>query len=244
MVSLFIPVSLILGAAVWVNSEKKGAARRLMFSMAPSITMFFAIGLFFVLNPSMGNEVLSSFKAAYSPLFSELLGLSLDMTDVIFSVMVELTLSLALCFVLINFAVVVFLYEAASNRYNEEFDRKVSLFHLPENLVFAFLACWALVLVKRFVSFPLPFSLIVNNACFVITAFYAFQGFAIAYFNIRKRKATLRATRFFGVLFLFTLLLPGVNIIICLALPLLGVAENWIRLRKREEGVFKNENYS
>lgn len=244
MVSLFIPVSLILSAVVWVNSEDKDAVKRLMLSMLPSIAMFFAIGLWFLLSPDTAAAVVEAFKATYSALVSQLLDFSPEFMDAVFSILVELTLSLALCMVFVNVAVVTFLAEAASHRFDSGFDERISLFKLPDNLIYAFLASWALILVKRFVDFPFSASLVVNNACFVITAFYALQGFAIAYFNLRKRRRSLASTRFFAFLFIFTLFLPVVNIIICLGMPLLGVAETWLNLRKRDEGVFINENYS
>ncbi len=237
-VSLFIPVSLILSAVVWVNSERMDTLKRLMLSILPSIVMFFAIGLWFLLSPSTADSVMEAFKVTYSALMAELLSFSPELMDAIFSILVELTLSMVICLVLLNVVVVTFLAEAASHRFMAYFDERISLFKLPDNLIFAFLASWALILVKRFVDFPYAASILVNNACFVITLLYAMQGFAIAYFNLRKRKSTLSSARFFSFLLLFTLLLPVLNIIICLGMPLLGVVETWLNLRKREEGVF------
>ncbi len=239
LVSLFIPFSLILGALVYVNAKRGMPVRSILYSSVPAFAMFFAIGIIFTLAPDLAAGVYNSYKAPVTQMLDELFGsLGID-SSVLFAATTSVILSTVIALVTVVNAVIFFLYEAADCRFSESFDIKISHLAVPSSFVYAFLGLWALMLVKYFVDLPTLPALLINNAAFVCTALYAAQGFAIIYFNLRKRGVRMRATRVFGFFVIIMLLLPGLNFIILLALPILGVLETWITLRKNEEeGVF------
>jgi len=60
---------------------------------------------------------------------------------------------------------------------------------------------------------------------------YALQGISLVASVMQKRNPQASASRVF-VLAILLLLIPGVNLIPLLALPLAGVSETWIKYRK------------
>lgn len=243
-VSLFVPASLISGAVIWVHRKRNELVWDLLLTIVPSLVMFFAIEVWFLLSPETAGAVYSSFESVYAAVVGDIFSsMGASFSDV-FYILLILVLSLTAGSILLNLALIIFFFEAGAHHYSADFDLRTSLFRVPEGFIYAFLGLWALMLLKRFVTFPPSVSLIVNNLAVVSAVVYAMQGYAIVYFNLRKRGMRMRSTRFFGLVFMIMLLLPGVNVLLTFALPILGVCENWVVLRKLEEGVFKDENYS
>ena len=234
VVSLFVPVSLILGACIWVHRKRENVVLDLLMTTIPSLVMFFAIEVWFVLAPSLANAVYASFESVYSDLVGELFS-SLGVTfSTLFSLLSMMVLSITVASVFLNLVLVLFFYEAGSHHFSEDFDNKVATFKVGENFIYCFLLLWVLMLLKAFIAFPVSLTLAINNLALLATVFYAMQGYAIIYFNLRKRGMRFRSTRFFGLVLIIMLLLPGVNILLTFILPLIGVIENWVVLRKLE----------
>lgn len=239
LVTLFYPLSLILGAMVYVNAKRGMPIRSLILSTVPAFAMFFVIGVIFLLRSDLATGVYNAYEATVTGVLDEMFGsLGLD-SSMLFALSTSVILSIAIAIVMTVNAVVFFLYEGATCRNSEDFNFKISRLVLPANFVYVFLGLWTLMLVKYFVDLPTFLALLINNATFSITALYAAVGFAIIYFNLRKRGSRMRVTRLFGLIVILLILLPGLNFVILIALPILGVLETWITLRKNEdEGVF------
>jgi hypothetical protein len=78
----------------------------------------------------------------------------------------------------------------------------------------------------------IPFFDIVGwNVALATTLLYMVQGVSIVAMFFRRKNPNVTATRVF-VLALISAFLPGINLVIWIALPLLGVAETWINFRK------------
>ena len=71
------------------------------------------------------------------------------------------------------------------------------------------------------------------NSALAISLLYLVQGISIAAFFVRKRNVNASAFRIFILLGLMVLV-PGVNMVPMIVLPLLGVSETWIRFRVNE----------
>ena len=70
------------------------------------------------------------------------------------------------------------------------------------------------------------------NGALSFTVCYAVQGFSVLCYNMRKRGRRIRSFSFLMILLAIALFIPGINIVIVLALPLIGVLETFIELRK------------
>ncbi len=110
-------------------------------------------------------------------------------------------------------------------------------FRLPTYLVWALIGAWGGVLAS--ITLELGWiSYLFWNAAFVMLALYAIQGIAIVWFYLDKRKMQRGARVGLAVAFVIGLLIPGLQLLIGLGLPGLGVSEIWIdyhRLKGSEE---------
>jgi len=111
-------------------------------------------------------------------------------------------------------------------------------FTLPHYLVWVLIAGWAGVLAS--IVYDLGWaSYLFWNVAFVTLALYGIQGIAIVWFYLDRRKVR-RGTRIgIAVAFVFGLVIPGLQLLIGLGLPGLGVSEIWIdyhRLKGSGEG--------
>lgn len=103
--------------------------------------------------------------------------------------------------------------------------------HLPEKLIWGFLLGWFGVLLT--LIRPLGWvSILFWNIALLSTVLYGMQGVDILRYYLRKLER-------FRVVILFTILLflfiPGLNILIMVGIPLLGVSELWIQYRRTVE---------
>jgi len=69
------------------------------------------------------------------------------------------------------------------------------------------------------------------NATFIIMFIYGLQGIGLVKFLLNKYKVSKRGRRFFAILVFAVLLMPGINLVILLGVPVLGVSELWIKYR-------------
>ena len=230
--NLFIPVSLILGAMVWVHTKGMDAFKRMLFSVLPSFVLFLILGAVYLALPENGQSVVNAYREIYTSLMSAFVDADSAVLNMTFDIMLELLLSIAIPLVFINLCTVHFIFEAGAHRFDEEFDERLSRFTAGDRFIYAFLASWTVMLIKQFVSFGEFANLLINNITLTLTLVYAVQGFAIVLYAIRRKGMKIRGSKLLGFLFLAIFLLPGINAVLIIALPLTGVLENWIRMRK------------
>ncbi len=230
--NLFIPVSLILGAMVWVHTKGMDVMKRMLLSIIPSFAFFLILSAVYLALPEDASYVVSGYREVFTALMSGLLDVSSEVLDMTFDIMLEMMLSIAVPLVFINMMAVHFISESGAHRFDEGFDEKLSRFSTGDKFIYAFLACWTLMLLKQFLSLGTALSVIINNVTLTLTLCYAVQGFAIMLYNMRKRGSRIRGSKLLGFLFLAVFFLPGINAVLIIALPLTGVLENWIRMRK------------
>ena len=104
-----------------------------------------------------------------------------------------------------------------------------------------FIASWALVLLLRFVSVPLLLEIAALNLATVWAVIYAIEGFSVIFAHIRKRWEHVRSMTVLILLIVIGLFVPGINLIVLIGLPLLGVFETFFDLKRIGAG---NEDYS
>ncbi len=110
-------------------------------------------------------------------------------------------------------------------------------FVLPAWFVWALIVAWAGVLGSIVFDFQ-GLSYVFWNAGFVTLALYAMQGISILLHFAERRKLARGTRMMFAAGLVLGLLIPGLNIVIGLGLPGLGVSEMWVdfhRLKGSEE---------
>jgi hypothetical protein len=116
-----------------------------------------------------------------------------------------------------------------------EYAPDVRRFRLPETLVWPFvlaLGAGALTLAVD-IGF---LKYIVWNSALVLLFLYAIQGFAIARHLLDRFRVSSGFQFLLAVLVVMLLFVPGVNLVILIGLPGLGVSETWISYNRQIEG--------
>ena len=243
MVNMFIPLSLVLCAVVWVNKDDaESIFLRMVYSFIPAVILFAVYGIFFAVFSEQAGIVGAAYTEMISAMLAPLFSAAGIDTGVLAYLVMLTILSLLLPFLFMNHFGIVYIYEAASHPESGEFEKRVMNFRIPEFFIYIFLSLWALVLLFYFVAVPQWISIPVLGLAVVSMLFYFVQGFAIADYNIRIRKPGMTSFRLASWLLLVIIIFQVVNLILVLGLSLAGVLENWVNLRKRKE--FSDEDYS
>lgn len=251
-IGLFIPVVLLVAAAVWIWLRE---ARSLVRYLASCAFMVVAgIGLAVWLQS--GSEIVRKVEELYSSTFRTLFSTFLPMTpasvategavqataettvlgfdaDVLFALCVRVVYHsfVPMCMALIGVSALI--SECVLHRQDAAWQQRVANWRLPENAIWVFLGAWTLVLVNMLFTLPASVSAFSLNLALSVSLLYLVQGLAILIFLVRKRNPLFTVAR--AVVFvMLCMLLPGLNVLVVLALPLLGALETWITLRKND----------
>ena len=242
-VSMFMPLSLILSAIVWVNKDDcRSVFERIIYSVLPSLILFVLIEAWLAFNPDALQTLIEAYSSTISSMLSLIFTADESVTAYMALVLLFALASLAVPLVVANHIGIAFIYEACTHPENEAFERKIRTFRVPEWFIYPFLALWAFVLVCCFVAVPFWISVPVISLALCTMLIYFLQGFAIIMARLRQRGSHMTAFKAAGWLLLILVIVQVVNIILALGITLTGVLENWIKLRKPEE--FSNEDYS
>ena len=98
--------------------------------------------------------------------------------------------------------------------------------------VWGFIISWALILLFRFVSAPLLLVIAVMNAAGVWTVIYAIEGFSVVFARVRRHSPAMRSMTLLILIIAAGTIIPGINFIVLIGLPLLGVLESFFDLKK------------
>lgn len=118
---------------------------------------------------------------------------------------------------------------------------RITGFHVPERLLWPSLVIWAGMLVDAI--FPLSlFGIACWNAGLVLAMVYGTQGIAICLHLLGRRGVRLRLSTMV-IWSVVLLLIPGVNVLCMIGMPLVGLSEIWIRYRDvKEENPYENHS--
>ena len=230
--NLFIPFALILGAMVWVNSKGMEVVKRLLFTMLPAFILFVLFAVIYTIFPQAAMAVKDTYREIFVSLFTQIFQMSSETMSLMFDIVLELMLSIVMPLIFLNILVVHYYFEAFSHRQDENFEKKVSSFTLPEVFIYIFLSLWTIMLLKRFVDIPGSVNVVINNLALTCTLFYGIQGFSIILYNLKRKGSLISGIKLMGFLILLMMLLPGINMILIFALIGVGVLNTWIELRK------------
>lgn len=249
LVTLYVPFSLLIGTGCYlmIDPSIRGLYRFIIGTAAVSAAGLILMGRItgdgasaVYLRELVAEQIELMFtdpvNAEYSGLLEVYGGSQMLVTvalailerTVLFSVMVQTGISLY----------------AAGRVVERAYGRKyfsLYTFSLPELMIWPFLTAWALVLLSVFVETG-SIGIIGWNVGIACSLLYFLQGAAIVASAMKKRRVHIR--NFTLVLwFAILLLLPGINVIVLLGMPLLGVSELWIRYRDiRKENSYEDNS--
>ena len=232
---LYIPLSLLAAGMTWLISEGKRIGIRLLLALLPSILFFIILYVFLEQEPAL----LDSFLILAEDVFEALLGPFINLgamdgtlvsfiIETILLVIASLIIPLVLCFV----CATCFSFESVLHSRESDWEDRVARLELDGRAIWIFLALWVLVLLFRFISVPTIAVVALFNVTLSYTILYAVQGFSVLYYNMRKKGRKLKSYTLFLILLAIALFIPGINFIIVLGLPLIGVLETFIELRR------------
>lgn len=228
-VGLLIPVSEIVGSAVWVASRDRSSSflRRFFWASIPVFVFGLALSLYLASDASLViRNLLAETVLAMFP--SE--ALSVDISSVVSSVVDSLMLVYAPMTVLMLFLPVV-LAENIQNKYDEQWQFGFANMKFPDSYIWVFFASWALALATNFIgSIPAWVMAFAWNLALTMAVLYGIVGISIIVAFVRRRTAAITAGRIVMMLVLLCLV-PVLNAAVLIALPVLGVLETWIRFR-------------
>ncbi|MGI6432496.1 MAG: hypothetical protein ACOXZ4_01330 [Sphaerochaetaceae bacterium] len=229
-VNLYLPLTLLIGAAIWIGLAKHSSLRRLLISGAAALVWGLALVLWFSSGSTSVVAVEQIYRAVFDAIAPSLVPNQVVQLQWLFEAVVQTLMLGFLPLFLGQFGLSLLISELLIHRTEHSFQKRLCRWALPEFFVWFFLGSWSVVLATMFLQVTLLQSLAWNIAL-AITMLYALQGISLVASVMQKRNPQASASRVF-VLAILLLLIPGVNLIPLLALPLAGVSETWIKYRK------------
>lgn len=229
LLGLFTPVLNIIGSAVWTvgGDYSRSSIRKFFWASIPVFVLGLAMAFYFAsagsaqVRAAITSTILSMFPEEY---------LSVDITSVVQMAMNVAALFFAPSSVL-ALALPIVIADVNVNRFNEEWQYDFANMKLPDAYVWVFFASWIVSLVSNWVeAIPLWIYVLSWNLALTMTVLYLVVGVSILVAFARRRTAAVTAGR---IVFLVVVLclIPVLNAILFIGLPLLGVLETWISFR-------------
>lgn len=253
VIGLFIPVVLLVAAAVWIWLRDSRSLVRYLASCVFAVVA--GIGLAVWLHSGsdtvmrVGEIYSSTFKALFSTFMptttpaliatEEVVQATAETTilgvnaDVLFALCLQVVYHsfVPMCMAVIGVSALI--SECMLHRQDEAWQQRVANWRLPENAIWVFLGAWTLVLLNMVLPFPGAVSALAMNLAMSVSLLYMVQGISILIFLIRRRNPLFSVTRAMVFVFL-CMMLPGLNALVVLVLPLIGALETWITFRKND----------
>lgn len=233
LIGLYMPISLLMGTALWIALEQRRMLVRLLTASATAAVFGFALSFwFFSKSPSAAatEQLFRNLVQAVIPgFFGGQVPMGMDEDTLFEAIVLVLRLGFLPLF-MGQFGLSVMISELLIHRSEWSFQDRMASWKLPENAIWVFLGSWTVVLAGLVIDMQM-LSGIAWNVALAMTLLYMVQGMSILAALVRKRNPGATATRIF-LFSVLLVLLPGVNVIPLMALPLLGVSETWIRYRK------------
>ncbi len=234
-IALYFPLSLSAAGIIWLKT--RGDHRlisRLLKTLIPALLLAVSAALLISSDRALPGELA---KAAENAFAAELEIISSLIPGIDASLVIELViitvLSVTLPAVLCGVCADCFIYEALLHSRESGWDDEVTLYEFPPDAVWGFILSWGAVLAFRFISATMLLEIAVINIAGVWSVLYAIQGFAVIANRIRHRHREMRTLTILIILVFLLFMLPGINLIILIGLPILGVLETFFYMKKR-----------
>ncbi len=227
--SLYLPVCTITGTAIWsvISRKSRAGLRKFFYSSLPVVVLGLGLAVWFSSEAASSTREL--LKSSMLTIFSEEnLGFSMESV-------VELSLALLnIVFVPMGMLVVgvpILIGELIMYRRDEAWLFDFAFMKLPDVFLGVFFGSWALALASSLISaIPMVLYCVAWNVALAMTVLYAIQGLSILVARFRRTSAYFSVGKIV-LMVLILCLLPGVNLICLVGLPVLGILETWFRFR-------------
>lgn len=108
---------------------------------------------------------------------------------------------------------------------------KLVNFRVPENMIWPLIIILAGVFLDIFLGLSW-LGFIMWNSTFIMIFIYGLHGIGLIKYLLDKYKVPGSGKRLISIFIFVVLLIPGLNIVLFIGVPVLGVSELWIRYRK------------
>ena len=227
--NLYFPVGMIIGSAVWAVGAKYSSSsmRKFFWAAIPVFIMGLGMGFFFA--SDLSSDVKEYLTGLVYYLF-QFESLNIDMSSVVITVVDMMALFFAPAAVL-GLALPIVIADVNVNRFDEDWQYDFANMKLPDPYVWVFFASWAVALVSNWVKgVPTWILVLAWNVALTMTVLYMVVGVSILVAFARRRTAAITAGRIVFTVVLLCII-PVLNVIMYIGLPLLGVLETWIAFR-------------
>ena len=232
---MYIPLSLLAAGIIWILGRKFGWQKRLMFSMLPSILFCLIYFLLLEHDPALLEGVRSQYENVFEAMLSMIVDLEAvgpefveTLNEIFFLTLLSIVLPSILLLICVNF----FFAERSLHSREIGFEDFVSHLELKGWMIWILLGSWAMVLFDRFVSFPYAVTVALFNVAICMAIVYAVQGFSVVLYRLRIKGRGMTSFGLFMLLAVISLMMPGLNFIVILGLPIIGAIESFFELRR------------
>lgn len=241
LLDVYIPMSLLVAGGIWIYSKRIKKENRLLFSLIPSFILFIIGALVLSLDRALFESIYFGYKDAFAVVFEEmssLIGYEADWDFLFLSIMTLFSIMI-LPITIAAICVNIFIYENALHSKESDFNKRIESFEYNPNLVWLLIFTLIIFLISHFISNELVMIISISFMLSLLVV-YSVQGFSVLVALIGRGKENFKVLSLFLTLLFISIFFPGLNIIILLGVPLLGILENFFDLKKRK----KDENYS
>ena len=232
---MYIPLSLLAAGIIWTLSRKVNWQKRLALSMVPSVLLCLIYFLLLERDPAL----LEGVRSQYENVFEGMLSLIVDLeavgpafvetfNEIFFLTLLSIVLPTILLLICVNF----YLSERSLHSREIGFEDSMSHLELKGWMIWILLGSWALVLMDRFVSLPYAVTVALFNVAVCMVIVYAVQGFSVVLYRLRSKGRNVTSFGMFMFLAAVSLMMPGLNFIVILGLPIIGAIESFFELRR------------
>lgn len=228
---LFPPVAAIIGSAVWlyVRDRSSSLLRKLFWACMPVYVISIALAMYFASSASESvRSILAESVLYYFP--EEVLSsLSVDIAAIARTSVDMLAMVYApMGVILVGLPVMI--CDTSIHKYDDQWQNDFANMKFPDSYVWVFLSTLALMLLCRWVGFPVWVKALIVNTALFMGLLYFVVGASILLALARKKSPAIRAGRIMFTLVLMCFI-PGLNALVLVGLPILGVLETWVNFR-------------
>ena len=229
LVGLYLPASITIGSAVWTigGNYSRSSMRKFYWASIPVFFIGTALALYFASDSSQNVRLaLAESVLYYFP--SDML--SVDISSTV-KIVIDSMMLVFSPVALLMLAIPVVITDVNLNRYDEDWQYDFANMKLPDHFVWILFGSWIGALVCKLVSgIPIWVLAVIWNLALSMTVLYLIVGVSIVVAFARKRTAAITAGR---IVFTVAIacLIPFLNVVVIIGLPVLGILETWIDFR-------------
>jgi hypothetical protein len=236
-VAVYAPVALLSATALyhWLAKWQLRRLYRFLMSLSGAAVYGFIIVVLFESDSIAGQQAREGMREQFLLLMqvgqqSGMDGLfSAGQAEQIYQLTVETIKRTFLLGTALQFGFALFVANLIHNRRGNKRAFGIAGFHAPEQLLWPFLLSWSVVLASLLADIGLV-GIIGWNSAVIISLVYFFQGLAIIQVLLERKNRRLSPGMVILVL-IALVIVPGINALFMIGIPLLGVSEIWIQYR-------------